>query len=162
MKFSRYLIIGLLIGIFLKLFVFDIRKIEGVSMLPTLKTGSFIIENKLAYGLIKPFSSTFFVQWKEPKIDDIVLYVQNGHIVVKRCVATANQSIEIFKDSGYILKVNDKKIPLTSEQFNKLKNTKQVPQGMILAIGDNYAESIDSREYGFVSTTNVLSKAVFK
>ncbi|MCQ2594440.1 MAG: signal peptidase I [Treponemataceae bacterium] len=162
MKFSRCLILGLLAGIFLKLFVFDIRKIEGVSMLPTLKTGSLIIENKLAYGIIKPFSSTFFVQWKEPKTDDIVLYVQNGHVVIKRCVAVANQSMEFSEESGYILKVNGKNIPLTSEQFHKMQHSHQVPEGMILAVGDNYEESVDSREYGFVSTANVLSKAVCK
>ena len=39
-----------------------------------------------------------------------------------------------------------------------MKDNIRVPEGRILAVGDNYRESIDSRDYGFVSTANILEK----
>lgn len=158
----RFILLGICIGIFLKLFIFDILKVEGSSMEPTLKPGSHLIENKLAYGIVNPLASSFLLQWAKPKKDDIVLYYYNNHIVVKRCVALENEMLEIIADSEYILKVNQKSIPLTEQQYLNLKDITKVPEGRILAIGDNYLESVDSRDYGFVSTANVLGKAIWK
>ncbi|MBQ4498262.1 MAG: signal peptidase I [Spirochaetaceae bacterium] len=158
----RFVLVGIGIGVFLKLFIFDILKVEGTSMEPALKPGSHLIENKLAYGIINPLGSTFLLQWAEPKNGDIVLYYYNNHIVVKRCIALQNEPLEIIGDSEYILKVNQKSIPLTEQQYLNLKDIKKVPEGRILAVGDNYIESVDSRDYGFVSTANVLGKALWK
>ncbi|MBO7484912.1 MAG: signal peptidase I [Spirochaetaceae bacterium] len=153
---------GLLLGILLKLFVFDIKKIEGVSMEPCLKEGSYIMENKLAYGLVNPSGSSFLIKWSSPKKNDIVLYHYNNHTVVKRCVAVENEELEIYEDSGYSLVVGEKKIPLTEEQYHRIKYSESVPEGMILAVGDNYDESVDSRDYGFVSAENVTGKVLWK
>ena len=76
----RFVLVGIGIGVFLKLFIFDILKVEGTSMEPALKPGSHLIENKLAYGIINPLGSTFLLQWAEPKNGDIVLYYYNNHI----------------------------------------------------------------------------------
>ena len=37
-----------------------------------------------------------------------------------------------------------------------------VPDGYILALGDNLSESVDSRSYGFVSVKNVTGKIIGK
>ena len=44
----------------------------------------------------------------------------------------------------------------------RLKDAAQVPDGYILAVGDNYEVSVDSRDYGFVSVKNVLGKVLCK
>jgi signal peptidase I len=62
-----FLIIGLLLGIFVKLFVLDILTINGQSMLPSIQDKNTVFVNKLAYGITVPFSSRFFVQWSTPK-----------------------------------------------------------------------------------------------
>ena len=74
----RFMLIGICIGILLKLFVFDILKVEGLSMEPAVRSGSYLIVNKLAFGLAKPFSSTFFIQWATPQKGDIVIYFYNN------------------------------------------------------------------------------------
>ena len=151
---------GLLAGLFLKLFVIDVLHVSGRSMENTIHDGSTLIVNKLAYGIVKPYSDSLLVQWSSPKEGDVIIYLYNNKIVVKRCAAVAGQSLEYSGDSIYNLELGDKNIPLTKEQYLHLKDFSVVPEGYILAIGDNYAESVDSREYGFVSTRNVLGKVL--
>ena len=65
-------------------------------------------------------------------------------------------------ESGYNLIVGDKVYPLTPAQFSVMQEIRAVPQGMVLAIGDNAEVSIDSRNYGFVSEENVLGRVFAK
>lgn len=131
-------------------------------MFPAIKDKEIIFINKLAYGIVKPFSSSFLIQWETPKENDVVIYLYNNKMVVKRCVATEFTPMEYYKDSEYSMKVHEKIIPLSEQQFHRIKNSKTVPKQMILAIGDNYLESIDSRNYGFVSVKNVIGKVICK
>ena len=39
----RFVLLGICIGVFLKLFIFDILKVEGTSMEPALKPGRLIV-----------------------------------------------------------------------------------------------------------------------
>jgi signal peptidase I len=155
-----WIIIGAAIGIFIKLFVIDILHIAGTSMEPALHEGSTVFVNKLAYGLVKPGSRRFFIQWAEPEPGDIVIYLHDNKIVVKRCVAVSNTRLDYLKNPEYTLIVRDLKIALSEEQYNRMKSNTMVTDGYILAVGDNYTESIDSRMYGFVSVKNVIGKVI--
>ena len=155
-------LITLTIAFLIKLFVLDIVLVSGTSMMPNIKDGEIIFINKLAYGIVQPFSSSFLVQWDSPKENDVVIYLYNDKMVVKRCIATEFTPLEFYQDSEYNMEVNNKSIPLKEEQFQRIKNSYFVPEGMILAIGDNYAESVDSRNYGFVSVKNIIGKVLCK
>ncbi len=152
--------IGLALGLFLKLFVVDILHVSGRSMLPAIKDGDTLVVNKLAYGLIRPYGEKLLLQWAKPQEDDIVIFLYNNKIVVKRCIATGGQTLAYSDDSVYTLHVGDKDIPLTESQWQNLRNIEAVPSGYILAVGDNYEESVDSRTYGFVSERNILGKVI--
>lgn len=155
-----YILIGILLGTILKLFVFDILTVSGISMEPTLKDNSVVIVNKLSYGLVIPFKYNFFVTWNKPQANDIVIFLHDNKIVIKRCVATSGQQLDFLDDTEYSLIVGNKKIILTEEQFSKMKQFDKVPEGYILAIGDNYYNSVDSRSYGFISEKNVIGKII--
>lgn len=157
-----WIAMGIMIGILLKFFAIDILRVAGHSMEPAIKEGSTVIVNKLAYGLVKPGSRDFFVQWATPSSGDVVIYLHDNKIVVKRCVAIGGERLEFFADNGYTLNVGEKKIALDVHQYWKMKSSNVVPNGYILAIGDNHAESIDSRNYGFVSVKNIVGKVVGK
>ena len=131
-------------------------------MMPNIKDGEIIFINKLAYGIVQPFSFSFLVQWDSPKENYVVIYLYNDKMVVKRCIATEFTPLEFYQDSEDNMEVNNKNIPLKEEQFQRIKNSYFVPEGMILAIGDNYAESVDSRNYGFVSVKNIIGKVLCK
>lgn len=156
--------IGLFIGFVLKLFVFEILTVSGVSMVPALNDGDHLFVSKVSYGLVEPYGDSLLVQWKKPRRGDIVIYLYNNKIVVKRCVAVSGDLLEYSLNTEYnhIMRVQGTEIELTELQYLNLKDSPEVPEGYILAIGDNYAESVDSRSYGFVSERNILGKVLCK
>ena len=153
---------GLFLGLFIKLFCFDILYVSGVSMEPALNDGQAVLVNKLVYGLVKPFRGEFFVQWAEPSDEDIVIFLHDDKIVVKRCVAVGGAQLDFSDDTEYTLSVNGKKIVLTESQFRRMSQFTSVPEGYALVLGDNYSESLDSRSYGFVSTENIIGKVIIR
>ncbi len=161
MKFNTFfaIIIGLSIGIILKLFVVDIVTVSGSSMEPTLQSGSTVFINRLAYGIAKPFGAELVTQWANPKKGDIVLYLYNNKMVVKRCEGISGEALDFSKDSEYII-VGEKQFPLSEGQFQRIKFDTVIPEGTILAIGDNPAQSVDSRDYGFIPVKNILGKVI--
>ncbi|MCR5725802.1 MAG: signal peptidase I [Treponema sp.] len=159
-SFVLIICIGLIIGALIKYCVVDVLHVSGRSMSPALKDGDTLIVNKLAYGLNIPYGGRLLFQWAEPAPGDIVIYLYNNKIVVKRCVAVSGTPLEYSVFPQYTLHVGDTAISLTETQFQNMKSSTQVPDGYILAIGDNYAESVDSRTYGFVAVHNMLGKVV--
>ena len=156
------LALGLFAGIFIKFFIVDILIIRGTSMEPVIKDGSTIIVNKLAYGIAKPFGSTLMCSWNKPRENEIIVFLHKGNLVVKRCAAVENTLLEDSTEYGYTLKVKDKEYPLTEIQYNLLRESSFVPEGTVLAIGDNTGNSIDSRTYGFVPQSNILGRVINK
>ncbi len=163
-----YIFAGILLAILVKFFVFDIYKVQGTSMEKKFHSGQFIFVNKFSYGLVNPFQNKILLQWKNPKENDIVLFVHNGTLVVKRCAAVAGDLLEYSTDRDYNLLIKDesgfvkKIIPLTEIQYHSMKGNFFVPEGTILAVGDNYLDSVDSRNYGFVPVANIIGKVICK
>lgn len=128
----------------------------------TINNESVIVVNKLAFGISLPFRDKLIVQWNKPHRDDIVIYLYNNTIVVKRCVGVEGDRLDFITDSEYSLLVGGKKIYLSEEQYANMKKSSTVPDGYILAVGDNYKHSIDSRTYGFVPVKNIIGKVIWK
>ncbi len=161
-KLFRYIFIGVLAGLFLKLFVMDFPAVSGASMEPAIHDGQRIFISKLSYGLNIPFGHSKLLCWSSPQKDDVIVYMHDGVLVVKRCRATGGTPLDYSCNNGYTLLLGGEKIPLTEEQYRLLKNIHEVPQGMVLAVGDNYEASIDSRSYGFVPERDILGKVLWK
>lgn len=161
-NYFRCAALGILLAAILKFFAFDFFRVKGLSMSPKIQDGQIIFVNKLAYGLVNPFTAEIFLRWKNPQEDDIILYLYENSWVIKRCVAIEGAPLEYFEDSEYNLIVGDKKISLSSIQFHKMRLSEKIPSGYVLAIGDNYALSYDSRNYGFVPAKNVVGKVMIK
>ena len=158
----KFILAGLILGLVLKFFVIDILQVRGSSMEPTLKDGGLVAVNKLCYGLVKPFGDRLLFKWNKVKQGDVIIYLYDNSLVVKRCAATEDMPLEYSSGSEYNLIVGDKKYPLTPAQFSVMQEIGAVPKGMVLAIGDNAEVSIDSRNYGFVSEENVLGRVFAK
>ncbi len=153
--------LGILAAFAAKAFVFDFYKASGHSMEGAIMDGQSIAANKLCYGLQNPFKAELLFAWNKPKKGEIIFYMYQNYWVVKRCAAASESPLECLDEDGkYFLLAEGNKIPLTSIQYHKLRTTKAVPKGYILAIGDNYELSRDSRDYGFVPEKNIVARAI--
>ena len=153
--------LGILTAFAAKAFVLDFYRASGHSMEPSIKDGQSLAANKLCYGLQNPFKAELLFSWNKPRKGEIILYMYQNYWVVKRCAAASQSPLECVDEDGqYFLLAERSKIPLTSIQYHKLRTTKAVPKGYILAIGDNYELSHDSRDYGFVPEKNVVARAM--
>lgn len=158
----KLLVAGLAAGFLLRCFVMDILIVNGKSMEPSIHDREVIFINRLAYGLAVPFGSSLFMSWNEPENNDCVIYMYDNNLVVKRCAAVQGELLEYSADNGYNLIVGNRSYPLTWSQYQLMGRIKQVPRGMILAIGDNAEVSLDSRSYGFVPVKNIIGKVICK
>ena len=158
--------------IFIKYTIFDIRRISGHSMEPALSDGQLVFIWKLAYGIPSFAANRYVCRWAAPEAGDVVLYYKDGRYVAKRCVKTEGEALEFVLNtygtygSYAALKLNDRDIPLSRVQLRNLggflpKDAQKVPSGFILAIGDNAAQSRDSRDYGFVAAVSICGKLLW-
>ncbi|QTQ13544.1 signal peptidase I [Treponema parvum] len=164
MKFPALFLLmsGIIVGIVFKLFVIDFLRVSGTSMESAIRNNSIIAVNKLAFGIALPFGDKLLLQWNTPKRNDVVIYLYDNKIVVKRCIAVSGDRLEYLSDPEYSLLSEGKKVSLSKEQYEQMKTNTLVPDGYILAVGDNYKQSIDSRTYGFVPVKNILGKILWK
>ena len=160
------LIFGILAGAICKFFIFDFIAISGESMNPTITNKEIVCINKIAYGIINPTYKNFLLQWNKPKSGDIVIFLHDNKLVVKRCALIEGDNLEIILNNHYILTSNSKSgefsIPITREQKNWLETFKEVPEGFVFVVGDNLEQSLDSRDYGFVASKNIIGKIIGK
>lgn len=151
-----------MIALTVKLLVLDLLYVAGPSMRPAIQPGTLVAEYRLEWGIPVPFRNEYFVRWGVPEEGDIVIYPWQGRLVVKRCAAGPGAKLVFSDEKGYSVRSGRREIPLSREQFDNLKNAQRVPEGMIFAVGDNMAESHDSRDYGFVSVESIRGTVLWK
>lgn len=128
--------------------VFSVCVVSGASMRPTLAPG----ERVLVYRLASEFTRGDLVVVKNPDAPDDLL--------VKRIVALPRE--EVAARSG-VLTVGPFVVPepyvLRGTTIGDLPPSR-VPEGHYFVLGDNRAESVDSRTFGAIDRRLVVGKVV--
>lgn len=105
-KFYESFVLALLFAVIFFLFfsgsVTDLVAIRGQSMEPTLRNGSLVLVNKLAYGLRLPWAKGYAFVWNMPKINDIILFrsQNDGRTIIKRCSLTEGNLVLVKGDNS--------------------------------------------------------------
>ncbi len=133
-------------------FLVQLSVVPSPSMVPTLAVGDRLFVNRAIYRFYNPHRGDIVV-FKSPFGDD--------RDFVKRCVGLPGDTLEVKDGDVYI---NGKLliIPGVNIQYDRLSFQKiQIPKDAYFMMGDNRANSYDSRYWGFVERKDVLGKAFF-
>lgn len=143
--------IALAIGVamLLRMTLFQVFSIPSSSMAPTLVEGDQI--------LVTPYHRPFA---REPQRGDVVVFrsATDGAFVVKRVIAVPGDHVEFV---GSRVKLNGRTL---SEPYVRSAETAGefgpdiIPADSVFVLGDNRADSVDSRAYGPVAAANIIGK----
>jgi signal peptidase I len=142
--------IGLAVVLFLIINAVSARvRVDGLSMVPTLQNGEFVLVNRLAYQLGTPTRGDIIVfrAVNQPDLD-----------LIKRVIGTPGDEITI--GDGRVV-VNG--VALVESYINaepRYNGHWSVPDGFLFVLGDNRNDSSDSHAWGLLPIGNVIGKAI--
>ncbi|MEI5994542.1 signal peptidase I [Candidatus Enterococcus mansonii] len=154
--FGAIIITGLVLFL-LSLFLFSLPKVEGYSMVPTLREGDRVYVDKL--GKLKKFELVY-VQLpgtKEKQIRRIIgmpgqkIIYKNDQLQIDR-----QDQKETFIDEEKQLSQENGRFFTEDFSLFKLTEKSVIPEDSYLLLGDNRPYSIDSRSYGFVDRKAII------
>ena len=125
-------------------------QVSGLSMAPHIDSGEVVLINTMAYRL------------RRPQRGDIIAFRHDApgpEIFIKRVIGLPGDRVAIQKGQVFV-----NAVPL-AEPYVRFPDRRSfasvtVPQGALYVLGDNRADSDDSRFWGFVHQDEVLGKAL--
>lgn len=123
-------------------------RVQGQSMLPTMKEGQYLIINKFAYYLNNPQQG-----------DIIVLHFprDRSREYIKRVIGVPGDEVEI---SGGEVNINGVLLeePYITDDPN-YSGSWEVPEDNFFVLGDNRNNSSDSHSWSFLPRSDIVGKA---
>lgn len=149
-------------SVFLVIYIFLFRpfQVSGQSMFPTFRDQEYILTNLISLRL-GPLHRGDVVVFKAPPPN-------TGKDFIKRVIGLPGDTVELKNGFVYVNGQKlDESVYLASSvrsyggAFLANDQLITVPQGYYFVMGDNRPESSDSREWGYVSQSEMIGKSFF-
>ena len=131
-------------------FGFQVARVEGHSMAPTLEDQDRLIVNKLVYRIGQPHIS-----------DIVMLYYPNdpNKSFVKRVIAEEGDQVRIVDGKVYRndILLDDSFVPPDYRSHDDW-GPQVIPEGYYFVLGDHRNNSSDSRHWGFVPKKYIIGR----
>lgn len=144
---------GCTVGLFGVASMFQPTMIVGNSMSPTLRNGKMIWIDRAYYRTHKP------------RRGEVVVFKHLGQVYVKRVYRAAGESLytvgSTFKSFTPIREGREAEMAARFGRSTGLHIREvAVPDDHVFVLGDNYLQSVDSRELGPISVDSILGRAM--
>jgi signal peptidase I len=124
-------------------------RVDGFSMLPTLKNNELALVNRLAY------------RFSKPERGDIIVFhfpVNPKEDLIKRVIGLPGEEVVVTDGRVYINGTALEEPYIASAPAYTSKWS--IPEGYLFVLGDNRNDSADSHTWGILPLDNVVGKAV--
>jgi len=156
-EYAESLLIAFVLAMIIRTFIVQAYKIPTGSMNPTLIEGDRILVNKFIY------------RFRQPERGEVIVfrYPENPRLAfIKRLIAFEQETLQIKNGRIFINTEQTTQEKITPRfyynrgPYGPVGQTITVPDQSFYVLGDNSANSRDSRYWGFVPKKNLLGKAI--
>ncbi|HEY6325986.1 MAG TPA: signal peptidase I [Candidatus Cybelea sp.] len=138
------------LALLISAFFVRLPQVSGLSMEPHIRSGEYVLINTFAYRLA------------QPRRGEIAAFRHEGDaraVFIKRVVGLPGDRIRIVRGQVYL---NGGKLdePYVQHADDRSFAETAVPPASVYVLGDNRAESEDSRFFGPVSDDRLIGRAV--
>ncbi len=131
--------------------------VNGQSMDPTFKNGQYLLVDQISY------------RFSEPQRGDVVIFrlpTEPKRYLIKRLVGLPGETIKISGSQVFIKDGDDEEYTPLNEDFIVFNNNSEIEQvlgeGEYFFMGDNRANSADSRAFKAVDRKFIIGRAIIR